>query len=201
MLHLRELEQKKAKHSRDSKKQEERACIPTEYNHSLFATGVLLKYAALWEEEETSEQDGRINKQKACQEMTLPLSLSLSLRLEEAAVLTYSPVVHPVVIAVCCFLIIVAMVGYCGTLKCNLLLLSWVSRTGKREKNKKTNKRREQQEHCVVWNVCGFVYREYFKFSWQWPCWPQPPSNQIPTRRAFFIHASPLRPLCLHFIH
>lgn len=47
-------------------------------------------------------------------------------RLEEAAVLTYSPAVHPVIIAVCCFLIIVAMVGYCGTLKCNLLLLSWV---------------------------------------------------------------------------
>lgn len=47
-------------------------------------------------------------------------------RLEEAAVLTYSPAVHPVVIAVCCFLIIVAMVGYCGTLRCNLLLLSWV---------------------------------------------------------------------------
>ncbi|XP_040885651.1 tetraspanin-12 isoform X1 [Toxotes jaculatrix] len=46
-------------------------------------------------------------------------------RLEEAAVLTYSPAVHPVIIAVCCFLIIVAMVGYCGTLKCNLLLLSW----------------------------------------------------------------------------
>lgn len=53
-------------------------------------------------------------------------SLSLCCRLEEAAVLTYSPAVHPVVIAVCCFLIIVAMVGYCGTLKCNLLLLSWV---------------------------------------------------------------------------
>lgn len=88
--------------------------------------------------------------------MTLPLSLSL--RLEEAAVLTYSPVVHPVVIAVCCFLIIVAMVGYCGTLKCNLLLLSWVSRTGKREKKNKQKKRRGQQEHCVVWNVCGFVY-------------------------------------------
>ncbi|XP_056133307.1 tetraspanin-12 isoform X2 [Lampris incognitus] len=47
------------------------------------------------------------------------------LLLEEAAVLTYSPAVHPVIIAVCCFLIIVAMVGYCGTLKCNLLLLSW----------------------------------------------------------------------------
>ena len=50
-------------------------------------------------------------------------------RLEEAAVLTYSPAVHPVIIAVCCFLIIVAMVGYCGTLRCNLLLLSWVRPT------------------------------------------------------------------------
>lgn len=47
-------------------------------------------------------------------------------RLEEAAVLTYSPAVHPVIVAVCCFLIIVAMVGYCGTLRCDLLLLSWV---------------------------------------------------------------------------
>lgn len=53
------------------------------------------------------------------------LTLTADTRLEEAAVRTYSPVVHPVVIAVCCFLIIVAMVGYCGTLKCNLLLLSW----------------------------------------------------------------------------
>ncbi|KAI4882521.1 hypothetical protein NFI96_021928 [Prochilodus magdalenae] len=53
------------------------------------------------------------------------LTLTADTRLEEAAILTYSPVVHPVVIAVCCFLIIVAMVGYCGTLKCNLLLLSW----------------------------------------------------------------------------
>ncbi|XP_073695161.1 tetraspanin-12-like [Garra rufa] len=96
------------------------------------------------------------------------LTLTADTRLEEAAVLTYSPVVHPVVIAVCCFLIIVAMVGYCGTLKCNLLLLSWVSRNGKREGKKQTkNKRRGQQEHCVVWNVCGFVYREYLKFSWQ----------------------------------
>ncbi|KAK3517678.1 hypothetical protein QTP70_015693 [Hemibagrus guttatus] len=57
------------------------------------------------------------------------LTLTADTRLEEAAVLTYSPAVHPVVIAVCCFLIIVAMVGYCGTLKCNLLLLSWESLT------------------------------------------------------------------------
>ncbi|KAM3587612.1 uncharacterized protein V6R79_010239 [Siganus canaliculatus] len=53
------------------------------------------------------------------------LTLTAHTRLEEAAVLTYSPAVHPVIITVCCFLIIVAMVGYCGTLKCNLLLLSW----------------------------------------------------------------------------
>ncbi|XP_051976280.1 tetraspanin-12-like isoform X1 [Xyrauchen texanus] len=53
------------------------------------------------------------------------LTLTADTRLEEAALLTYSPVVHPVIITVCCFLIIVAMVGYCGTLKCNLLLLSW----------------------------------------------------------------------------
>ncbi|XP_041934154.1 tetraspanin-12 isoform X1 [Alosa sapidissima] len=53
------------------------------------------------------------------------LTLTADTRLEEAAVLTYSPVVHPVIIAACCFLIIVAMVGYCGTLKCDLLLLSW----------------------------------------------------------------------------
>ncbi|CAN9508351.1 unnamed protein product [Ophioblennius macclurei] len=53
------------------------------------------------------------------------LTLTAHTRLEEAAVLTYSPAVHPVIIAVCCFLIIVAMVGYCGTLRCDLLLLSW----------------------------------------------------------------------------
>lgn len=53
------------------------------------------------------------------------LTLTAHTRLEEAAVVTYSAAVHPVLIAVCCFLIIVAMVGYCGTHKCNLLLLSW----------------------------------------------------------------------------
>ncbi|XP_012778360.1 tetraspanin-12 isoform X1 [Maylandia zebra] len=53
------------------------------------------------------------------------LTLTAHTRLEEAAVLTYSPAVHPVIVAVCCFLIIVAMVGYCGTLRCDLLLLSW----------------------------------------------------------------------------
>ncbi|KAI5093983.1 tetraspanin-12 [Silurus meridionalis] len=42
------------------------------------------------------------------------LTLTADTRLEEAAVLTYSPAVHPVVIAVCCFLIIVAM--YFGSL-------------------------------------------------------------------------------------
>ncbi|KAF3819299.1 hypothetical protein GH733_013449 [Mirounga leonina] len=40
--------------------------------------------------------------------------------------MTYFPVVHPVMIAVCCFLIIVGMLGYCGTVKRNLLLLAWV---------------------------------------------------------------------------
>ncbi|XP_029351026.1 tetraspanin-12 isoform X2 [Echeneis naucrates] len=55
------------------------------------------------------------------------LTLTAHTRLEEAAVVTYSPAVHPVVIAVCCFLIMVAMVGYCGTLRCDLLLLTWPS--------------------------------------------------------------------------
>ncbi|KAF1371512.1 hypothetical protein PFLUV_G00277400, partial [Perca fluviatilis] len=54
------------------------------------------------------------------------LTLTAHTRLEEAAVLTYSPAVHPVIISVCCFLVIVAMVGYCGALRCSLLLLSWV---------------------------------------------------------------------------
>ncbi|XP_047245442.1 tetraspanin-12 [Girardinichthys multiradiatus] len=53
------------------------------------------------------------------------LTLTAHTRLEEAAVLTYSPAVHPIIICVCCLLIIVAMVGYCGTLRSNLLLLSW----------------------------------------------------------------------------
>ncbi|XP_061496074.1 tetraspanin-12 isoform X3 [Rhineura floridana] len=44
---------------------------------------------------------------------------------EEAVISTYFPVVHPVMIAVCCFLIIVGMLGYCGTVKRNLLLLVW----------------------------------------------------------------------------
>lgn len=47
-------------------------------------------------------------------------------RLEEAAVLTYAPAVHPVVMATCCLLIMVAMLGYCGTLRRDLLLLCWV---------------------------------------------------------------------------
>lgn len=45
--------------------------------------------------------------------------------MEEAVILTYFPVVHPVMIAVCCFLILVGMLGYCGTVKRNLLLLVW----------------------------------------------------------------------------
>lgn len=51
---------------------------------------------------------------------------SSSPRVEEAVILTYFPVVHPVMIAVCCFLIVVGMLGYCGTVKRNLLLLAWV---------------------------------------------------------------------------
>lgn len=76
----------------------------------------------------------------------MTFSLSLFLRLEEAAILTYSPVVHPIVIAVCCFLIIVAMVGYCGTLKCNLLLLSWV----RRERREKHSRNIVRLGMCVV---------------------------------------------------
>ncbi|XP_034019282.1 LOW QUALITY PROTEIN: tetraspanin-12 [Thalassophryne amazonica] len=53
------------------------------------------------------------------------LTMTAHTRLEEAALVTYSPVVHPVVITACCFLILVAMLGYCGALRCNLLLLSW----------------------------------------------------------------------------
>lgn len=59
-------------------------------------------------------------------------------RLEEAAVLTYSPAVHPVIIAVCCFLVIIAMVGYCGVLRCDLLLLSWVSQRTQHQANTDT---------------------------------------------------------------
>uniref|UniRef100_A0A3Q2GFD4 Tetraspanin 12 n=1 Tax=Cyprinodon variegatus TaxID=28743 RepID=A0A3Q2GFD4_CYPVA len=55
------------------------------------------------------------------------LTLTAHTRLEDAAVLTYSPAVHPVLICVCCLLLIVAMVGYCGTLRSDLLLLSWPS--------------------------------------------------------------------------
>ncbi|GAB1290584.1 Tetraspanin [Apodemus speciosus] len=51
--------------------------------------------------------------------------MSIKTRVEEAVILTYFPVVHPVMIAVCCFLIIVGMLGYCGTVKRNLLLLAW----------------------------------------------------------------------------
>ncbi|XP_028668979.1 tetraspanin-12 [Erpetoichthys calabaricus] len=51
--------------------------------------------------------------------------LTADTRLEEAVLRTYSPVIHPVMITVCCFLIIVGMLGYCGTVKGNPLLLSW----------------------------------------------------------------------------
>nr|KAF6387454.1 hypothetical protein mMyoMyo1_007950 [Myotis myotis] len=53
------------------------------------------------------------------------LTLTAETRVEEAVILTYFPVVHPVMIAVCCFLIIVGMLGYCRTVKRNLLLLAW----------------------------------------------------------------------------
>ncbi|KAM3833114.1 tetraspanin-12 isoform 2-T2 [Vipera latastei] len=53
------------------------------------------------------------------------LTLTAETRVEEAVVSTYFPVVHPVMIAVCCFLIIIGMLGYCGTVKRNLLLLVW----------------------------------------------------------------------------
>ncbi|XP_056878380.1 tetraspanin-12 isoform X2 [Takifugu flavidus] len=53
------------------------------------------------------------------------LTLTAHTRLEEAAVLTYTPAVHPVVMATSCLLIVVAMLGYCGTLRCDLLLLCW----------------------------------------------------------------------------
>ncbi|XP_031471167.1 tetraspanin-12 isoform X2 [Phasianus colchicus] len=53
------------------------------------------------------------------------LTLTAETRVEEAVILTYFPVVHPVMIAVCCFLILVGMLGYCGTVKRNLLLLVW----------------------------------------------------------------------------
>ncbi|XP_043944673.1 tetraspanin-12 [Protopterus annectens] len=53
------------------------------------------------------------------------LILTAGTRLEEVVILTYFPVAHPVMIAVCCFLVIVGMLGCCGTLKGNLLLLLW----------------------------------------------------------------------------
>ncbi|ELK35454.1 Tetraspanin-12 [Myotis davidii] len=61
------------------------------------------------------------------------LTLTAETRVEEAVILTYFPVVHPVMIAVCCFLIIVGMLGYCGTVKRNLLLLAWRGRERERE--------------------------------------------------------------------
>ncbi|XP_061662584.1 tetraspanin-12 isoform X2 [Syngnathoides biaculeatus] len=52
------------------------------------------------------------------------LTLTAHTRLEEAAVLTFAPVVHPVLVAVCCFLLMVATLGVCGTLRCDLVMLS-----------------------------------------------------------------------------
>lgn len=65
-------------------------------------------------------------RKELAQPTTMSKSVSSSFRVEEAVILTYFPVVHPVMIAVCCFLIIVGMLGYCGTVKRNLLLLAWV---------------------------------------------------------------------------
>uniref|UniRef100_A0A096MDB7 Tetraspanin n=1 Tax=Poecilia formosa TaxID=48698 RepID=A0A096MDB7_POEFO len=53
------------------------------------------------------------------------LTLTAHTRLEEAAVRSYSAAVHPVFISVCCLLLILSMVGYCGALRCRLLLLCW----------------------------------------------------------------------------
>ncbi|XP_038635974.1 tetraspanin-12 isoform X2 [Scyliorhinus canicula] len=53
------------------------------------------------------------------------LVLTTETRLEEAFILTYFPVIHPLMIAVCCFLIIVGMLGCCGTVKGNPMLLAW----------------------------------------------------------------------------
>ncbi|XP_037099655.1 tetraspanin-12 isoform X2 [Syngnathus acus] len=53
------------------------------------------------------------------------LTLTAHTRLEEAAAVTLAPVVHPVLVAVCCLLLMVAMLGVCGTLRCDLMMLSW----------------------------------------------------------------------------
>ncbi|XP_043964357.1 tetraspanin-12 isoform X2 [Gambusia affinis] len=53
------------------------------------------------------------------------LTLTAHTRLEEAAVRSYSAAVHPVFISVCCLLLILSMLGYCGALRCRLLLLCW----------------------------------------------------------------------------
>ncbi|XP_069760057.1 tetraspanin-12 isoform X2 [Narcine bancroftii] len=53
------------------------------------------------------------------------LVLTRETRLEEAFILTYFPVIHPLIIAVCCFLIVIGMLGCCGTVKGNPLLLAW----------------------------------------------------------------------------
>ncbi|XP_028307451.1 tetraspanin-12 isoform X2 [Gouania willdenowi] len=53
------------------------------------------------------------------------LTLTAHTRLEEAAVCSYSPAVHPVLISASCVLIVIAVVGFCGALRCDPLLLSW----------------------------------------------------------------------------
>ncbi|XP_037551555.1 tetraspanin-12 [Nematolebias whitei] len=57
--------------------------------------------------------------------LNMVLTLTAHTRLEDAAVLTYRPAVHPVIVTACCLLIVVAMLGYCGALRCNLQLLTW----------------------------------------------------------------------------
>ncbi|XP_070411007.1 tetraspanin-12 isoform X5 [Nothobranchius furzeri] len=59
--------------------------------------------------------------------LNVVLTLTAHTRLEEAAIISYSPAVHPVIVSACCLLFIVALVGFCGALKCDLLLLSWPS--------------------------------------------------------------------------
>lgn len=53
------------------------------------------------------------------------LVLTTETRLEEAFILTYFPVIHPLMVTVCCFLIMVGILGCCGAVKGNPLLLAW----------------------------------------------------------------------------
>lgn len=53
------------------------------------------------------------------------LTLTAETRVEEAVIFAYVPVVHPAMIAVCCFLVVVGMLGYWGTTNNDILLLLW----------------------------------------------------------------------------